>query len=166
MAVSKNIGKQSKGNGRKKHIPTPGTATKPLTVLNTVKNTDPVMTAQNCAVPPLPKIDTYTISDPVISNPTTIPVIDPVVPIQSLNDIPESTPAVTHKPLTRRSGLSIIVGLAGAGIGGYLAYTGLKSVFLDKGYSKDQSDQYAMYSGVACGLLVFGVLYTMVKKTA
>ena len=171
MAVGKKIGTKSvKGNGRKKHTPTPGTVTKPLTVLNTVKNTDPVRTAQNCAVPPLPKIDTYTIPDPVI-------------PIHSLNDIPEIVPntevtingdvgsvvtpaTVTRKPLTMRSGLSVIVGLVGAGIGGYLAYTGLKSMFLDKGYSKDQSNEYAMYSGVACGLLVFGVLYTMVKKTA
>jgi hypothetical protein len=168
MAVSKNIGKQSKGNGRKKHTPTPGTTTKPVTVLNTVKNTDPVRTAQNCAVLPLQKIDTYTIPDPVKTA-----IISPVIPLPKVDSYAEpvltevvsyptpKTIVMAHKGPTMRG---VLIGVAGGSIAGYVAYTGLKSVFLDKGYTADQANQYAIYSGVAVGLLTFALLYRITKN--
>lgn len=68
---------------------------------------------------------------------------------------PDTTIQTTKAPTMRK----VVVGLAGGSVAGVLAYNGLKTVFLDKGYSADQANQYAMISAGVIGLVVFGILY-------
>lgn len=120
------------------------------------------------------------VTDNLLANPTALPVVDPVIPIQSLNDIPEivpnttievngdnneiNTPAVIHKPLTRRSGLGIAIGLIGGSTVAYFTYNEFKNGFTTKGYKEDQANQYALISAGLCGLIAFGILYSLIKK--
>jgi len=98
------------------------------------------------------------IGEPVvqISAPQTEPMLTEVVSYPE----PETTIEVNRTPTMR----GVLVGLIGAGIGGYMAYTGLKQVFQAKGYNEDDSRQYALYSGVAAGLLTFALLYKITKN--
>ncbi len=103
-------------------------------------------------------VNSETTVEPVvpISAPQTEPIITEVVSYPE----PETTVQVKRAPTMR----SLVVGLIGGSIGGYMAYTGLKSVFLAKGYDQDKANEYSMYSAGVIGLVTFGILYKIIKN--
>lgn len=143
MAVSKNISKQVKPVARTKR-PAP---VKAKTIIPLI--------GESFAEPKQVRQLIVPSTDPVIES-VTEPILTEVVSYPE----PETTIQVKRAPTMK----SLVVGLIGGSIGGYMAYTGLKQVFLDKGYTADQANQYAMYSGVACGLVAFGILYKITKN--
>jgi hypothetical protein len=106
----------------------------------------------------IPLVNSATTVEPVVltSAPQTEPVLTEVVSYPE----PETTVKVNRTPSVR----GVVVGLIGAGIGGYMAYNSLIQVFQAKGYNEDDSRQYALYSGVAVGLLTFALLYKITKN--
>ena len=143
MAVSKKVGKQSaKGNAKVRR------PSAPVKVKVTELNTDIPVVVQ----PVIPEI----IPEPI---PT---YTEPVLTEVDSNPTPK-TVVMAHKGPTMRG---VLIGTVGAGIAGYFAYTGLKSVFLDKGFNQAKSNQYALISAGVIGLVTFGVLYSLTKKTA
>ena len=147
------------------------TSTTKLPRTKAISKPSKIKIAKPVTIPVIP------VTDNLLTNPTALPVVDPVIPIQ--NDIPEivpntnievngdnneiNTPAVTHKPLTRRSGLSVVIGLAGGSTVAYFAYDGFKTMFQDKGYDQDKANQYALLSAGLCGLITFGILYKIIR---
>ena len=136
MAVSKNISKQAKP------------------VIAKAKRPDPVKVAKITSIKSLPVKLATTVIDPIIEpvQISTEPILTEVVSPE-----PETTIQVNRTPKMR----GVVVGLIGAGIGGYMAYTGIKDVLLDKGYNQDQANQYSLIAAGVIGLITFGVLYKL-----
>jgi len=108
-----------------------------------IESINPVVVDQ---VPGLPIVDSYT--EPVLSE------VDSLVSDQN---------EYSAKP---RSGRGVIVGLIGGSVVGYMAYNGIKTVLLDKGYDQDKANRYALISAGVCALLTFTILYNLIKKAA
>ena len=98
----------------------------------------------------VPSTDPVTVSDTGSDNLLSRPALE-----VDTHTEPETTIKTTKAPTMR----GVLIGLAGGSIAGYMAYTGLKTVFLDKGYTADQANQYAMSSAGVIGLVTFGILY-------
>lgn len=156
MAVRKVATKSAKGSAKKR----PSAPVKVIELVTDIPTDIPVVVA--------PVISELKVTEvkPIIPVVRPVPA-QPIIPKVDIKPIPviDSKP-LTPEPIKEQSGRGIMVGLIGGSIAGYVAYEGLKTVFLDKGYTQDKANQYAMFTGVACGLLAFGVLYSMTKKIA
>lgn len=154
MAVSKKVGKQSAKGSAKKRPSAPVKVTELITDI-------PVVVAP--VVPEL-KVTEVKAIIPVVRP---VPA-QPIIPKVDIKPIPviDSKEPLAPEAIKEQSGRGIMVGLVGGSIAGYMAYEGLKTVFLDKGFTKDKANQYAMFTGVACGLLTFAILYSVTKKVA
>jgi hypothetical protein len=92
-----------------------------------------------------------------------VPVVEPIIEPVAVDDPVE---VMTIEPIKSRTDNRMVIGLVGGSIVGIIAYKGLKTVFINKGMDQDKAFRYAVLSGVACALIVFGVLYNVTKKTA
>lgn len=152
MAVRKVSTKSAKGSAKKR----PSAPVKVTELITDI----PVVVA-----PVVPELKVTEVN-PVIPVVRPVPA-QPIIPKVDIKPIPviDSKP-LSPEPIKEQSGRGIMVGLVGGSIAGYMAYEGLKTVFLDKGFTQDKANQYAMFTGVACGLLTFAILYSVTKKVA
>lgn len=100
------------------------------------------------------------VSQPVAPKPIAPKVTTQPIPVIDSKESPFQVEIVANKD---QSGRGMVIGVIGGSVVGYLAYTTLKPLFLNRGLTKDKSDQYAMLSAVACGLLTVGLIYKMNK---